>query len=428
MRPATKLAMRRLECARPDAIAGFQERHLRAVVRWASVASPYYRDWFRSNRIDPRSIRTLADLGSLPIVERSELVAYPERFRAYPSRLMWQAHSSGTSGRAVTVYRTPGSSIYEACALERQYRWYGLPSRLRRITLGNSDFAADHPDDPVESVPGAGQLMISSYHLTAETLPAILDAVHAFRPDVVDGWPSSIALLAGLLHDRGERLPLRAILTSSETMRPEQRALMRKVFEGPIVDHYGQTERVVMAGTCEKGSYHVFPDYGIVETIPVPGVPDRWEIFGTPLHNWGFPLLRYRTGDRVGPAPAGLCECGRTFPRLGTVDGRVEDRFVAADGRPLPLPSMVVDDVTGVREVQIAQRAPGRFEVRVAPGDGYDAVRVEKTLRHNVERYFGPGQELGIVVVDAVPRTKAGKVKTAVVENDYPQSLDLAPS
>jgi len=433
MRAATKMSMRRLEYAGPDAIAGFQERRLRALVRWASVASPFYRDWFRSNRIDPRSIRTLADLSSLPIIDRSELVSYPDRFRACPSRLMWKAHSTGTSGRAVTVYRTPGSSIYEACALDRQYRWYGLPSAMRRITLGNSDFAADHPDDPVESVPGARQLLISSYHLTEDTLPAILKAVREFRPDAVDGWPSSIAVLAGLLHDRGERLPLRAILTSSETMRPEQRALMRKVFEGPIVDHYGQTERAAMAGTCEKGSYHVFPDYGIVETIPVSGVPDRWEIVGTPLHNWGFPLLRYRTGDRVGPAPAGPCECGRTFPQLGTVDGRVEDRFVAADGRPLPLPSTVVDDVIGLREVQIAQRAPGRFEVRVVPGDGYDAARVERAIRYNVERYFGQGQELGIVVMDAVPRTKAGKMKTAVVEDDLPELgvpeyTDLTPS
>ncbi|WP_407443770.1 phenylacetate--CoA ligase family protein [Rhodococcus sp. (in: high G+C Gram-positive bacteria)] len=428
MRAATMMSMQHLESADADVVTGFQERRLRALVRWAAVASPFYRDWFRRNGVDPRAIRTLDDLGSLPLIERSALVAHPERFRAYPSRLMWQAHSSGTSGRAVTVYRTPGSSIYEACALDRQRRWYGLPAGMRRITLGNSDFAADHPDDPVESVPGARQLLISSYHLTPTTLPTIMSAVRAFRPDVVDGWPSSIAVLAALLHDRGERLPLRAILTSSEMMRDDQRALMRHVFGGPIVDHYGQTERAAFAATCEKGSYHLFPDYGIVETIPVPGVPDRWEIVGTPLHNWGFPVLRYRTGDRVGPAPAGPCECGRTFPRLGSLDGRVEDRFVTADGRPLPLPSIVLDDVTGVREIQIAQRAPGRFEVRVAPGAGYDAAHVENTLRRNVDRYFGPGQDLTIVAVGAVPRTAAGKLRTAVVEDDLREPMDLSSS
>src|SRR6185312_1271456 len=104
----------------------------------------------------------------------------------------------------------------------------------------------------------------------------------------------------------------------------------------------------------------------------VEGAPDRREIVGTALHNWGYPLLRYRTGDEVGPAPDGPCACGRAFPLLGALDGRAEDNFTAADGRHIPLPSSVVDDLDGVLEAQIAQLAPGRFEVRAVPGAGYD--------------------------------------------------------
>ncbi|KLL95998.1 hypothetical protein NJ76_20340 [Rhodococcus sp. IITR03] len=81
-----------------------------------------------------------------------------------------------------------------------------------------------------------------------------------------------------------------------------------------------------MAGTCEAGTMHIFPDYGIVELEPVPGVPDKWEIIGTPLHNWGFPIFRYRTGDLVGPAPEDGCACGRAFPTLGALDGRSRTR------------------------------------------------------------------------------------------------------
>ena len=147
---------------------------------------------------------------------------------------------------------------------------------------------------------------------------------------------------------------------------------MREVFGGPVVDHYGQTERVAMAGSCEAGGYHHFPDYGIIELLPVPGRTDSWEIVGTPLHNWGFPLFRYRTGDEVGPAPAGPCPCGRAFPLLGRIDGRVEDTFTAADGQPLPLPHTVVKNLVGLREVQVAQLAPGRFEFRLVPTNGSD--------------------------------------------------------
>jgi phenylacetate-CoA ligase len=190
------------------------------------------------------------------------------------------------------------------------------------------------------------------------------------------------------------------------------------VFSGPVIDHYGQTERVMMAGTCEHGRFHVFPDYGIVELSPVPNTESRWELVGTPLHNWGFPLFRYRTGDEVGPAPIQPCPCGRSFPLLGLVDGRVEDSFTAADGRPIPLPSLVIDDLSGVREAQIAQLARGRYEVRVAPAAGFDEPAVEETIRRNIERICGAGQHVTLRIMPRIPRSNSGKLKPSVVEGD----------
>jgi phenylacetate-CoA ligase len=199
-------------------------------------------------------------------------------------------------------------------------------------------------------------------------------------------------------------------------MGDSQRALMREVFVGPIIDHYGQTERVAMAGTCEAGNYHIFPDYGIVELVPA--AEHAWEIVATPLHNWGFPLFRYRTGDTVGPTPAGPCACGRSFPLLGTIDGRVEDAFTAADGRPIPLPHALVKNLTGLREVQAVQRAPGRFEIRIVPGVGFDSTAVAALAHRNVERLVGPGQQVVIQQMTRIPRTARGKLKTAIVLND----------
>ncbi|WP_231869006.1 phenylacetate--CoA ligase family protein [Rhodococcus opacus] len=393
-----------------------QERRLRWLVRLAATGSPFYREWFDSSGVDPRSIRTLDDLRRLPLLQRSDLVERPEDFRVYPRKLMWPAHSSGTSGMAVTTYRTPGSSAFELSILERQWSWFGLPAGSRRVILRGSDFAADQAGTPVKLVPGGRQLLVSSFHLTPESVPDILDAIRAFHPHAVEGWPSSIALLAALVRERGETVPVQAVITSSEVMSRGQRELMSDIFAAPVIDHYGQTERVMMAGECEEGSFHVFPDYAITELLPVEGTQHTWEIVGTPLHNWGFPLFRYRTGDRVGPAVDDACPCGRAFDLLGPVDGRIEDAFTSADGRPLPLPGTVVDDLEGVREVQIAQLAAGRFEIRIVPGARYDADATEARARRNVERLFGPGQELTIRTLTAIPRPSSGKLKPAVVE------------
>jgi phenylacetate-CoA ligase len=399
-------------------IRSFQERRLRLLVRLVAARSPFYKRWFAGSGVDPSSIRGLADLNRLPLVTRADLMASPTDFAVYPPRLMWQAHSSGTSGRPLAVYRTPGSSVYELAVLQRQWGWFALPHDARRVVLRGSDFAADPPYSFTKEIPGNHQLMVSSFHLTAERLPEILRTMRAFEPHAVEGWPSSIALLAALIRDAGEHFPVTAVITSSEMMSPGQRDLMRSVFDGPIVDHYGQTERVAMAGDCEVGNWHVFPDYGILELLDVEGRADRKEIVGTALHNWGSPVLRYRTGDEVGPTPAEPCPCGRSFPRLGALDGRVEDSFMAADGRVIPLPSAVVDDLDGLLEAQIVQLGQGRFEIRIVPGAGFDAEACRARAMRSVDRLFGPGQQVTIRTVDRIPRSSSGKVKAAIVAGD----------
>jgi len=260
-------------------------------------------------------------------------------------------------------------------------------------------------------------MVVSSYSLGTSTLSRLVADIRAFEPQAIEGWPSSIALLASLLRDRGERLPVAAVITSSEVMTTQQTTLMEEVFCAPVIDHYGQTERVTMAGQCQAGGYHLFPDYAITELLPVEGRPGRWEIVGTPLHNWGFPLFRYRTGDEVGQAPRARCPCGRAFPLIGVIDGRVEDAFTSSTGHVLPMPSLILSSLLGVREAQIAQLAPGRFEVRMVPTPTSDLQRLQAQVLHDVERYFGPGQTVTFRVLERIPRSRSGKLKAVVVED-----------
>lgn len=418
MRVAMRRSLDRMAHASPAEITQYQERRLRALVRLAAARSPFYREWFAGAGVDPRTIRTLEDLSRLPLLHRHHLAERSDDFRAYPRQLLWPAHSSGTTGSVVTAYRTPGSSIYELAALERQWGWFGLPRGPRRAVLRGSDFVASRPGAVTMELPAARQLMVSSFHLTPENLPEILAALRRFRPDAIEAWPSSATLLAALLRDAGQRFPVRALITSSEVISAAQHALLREVFDAPVADHYGQTERVSMAGICEAGNYHVFPDYGIVELLPVDGSAQRWEIVGTPLHNWGFPIFRYRTGDEVTAAPPGPCGCGRSFPLLGEVDGRVEDAFTASDGRHVPLPHTLVKTLTGLRETQVVQRAPGCFEVRMVPGTGFDRAATEALARRNIDRIVGPGQTVTFALMDRIPRSQGGKLRPAVVLDD----------
>jgi len=407
-----------LDHAPATVLRDFQDRRLRSMVRWAAARSPFYRDWFAEHRVDPRDVRTVTDLPVLPLIDRSVLLEQgASRFLAYPARLTWPAYSSGTSGHGVVeVRRTPGSSVYELAALQRQWSWFGLRPDVRRLVLREAGADPGPDGSAVQEVPGANQLKVSAYDLGRVDTDRLLADVRAWGPGAVEGWPSAIAALAHLLEERGERLPVGGVITSSEVVPHSQRLLLESVFEAPVIDHYGQTERVSMAGTCEALGYHLFDDYAVTELLGVDGDDlGAREIVGTPLHNWAFPLFRYRTGDTVGQDPAGECTCGRSHQRIGPVAGRAEDRFTAADGRPLPMPSAVFDGVLGLRESQIAQLAPGRFAVRLAMRPGVRTDDVVAEVRGNIDRLFGPGQDLEVTVHDHVPRSPSGKLRPSVV-------------
>jgi len=199
-------SLSRLEWASAEEIRRYQERRLRALVRVAAAGSPFYREWFAKAGVDPASIQTLDDLPRLPLLNRGQLVTEASQFCVYPRRLMWTANSSGTSGQVVTVYRTPGSSAFELSALERQWGWFGVPPKPRSLLLRSNDPDPKRTGVLTREIPGARQLAVSSFRLNREQLPQLLQQIRTFDPQVVEGWPSSITLLASLLREQRERL------------------------------------------------------------------------------------------------------------------------------------------------------------------------------------------------------------------------------
>jgi phenylacetate-CoA ligase len=100
------------------------------------------------------------------------------------------------------------------------------------------------------------------------------------------------------------------------------------------------------------------------------------------------------------------------------VQGRSEDAVRAADGRLVPLPHRVLNDLLGVREAQLVQRRPGDFELRMVPGPGFDADELDRRARRNLERVVGPGQRLTTAVVERIPRQPSGKLRPVLVLPD----------
>ena len=81
-----------------------------------------------------------------------------------------------------------------------------------------------------------------------------------------------------------------------------------------------------------------------------------------------MPLLRYRIGDTAAWA-SGACPCGRAWPRLATVAGRVSDVFVRSDGARIhgEYFTHLFYFLDWVSKFQVVQHTPAHVAVHIVP-------------------------------------------------------------
>ena len=91
---------------RPD-LEKLQLERLRRTLEQAS-RSPFYRESFRRESLNPENVRSLEDLAGFPFTSKADLrSAYPDRMLAVdPVEVVRMHSSSGTTGQATVVYHT----------------------------------------------------------------------------------------------------------------------------------------------------------------------------------------------------------------------------------------------------------------------------------------------------------------------------------
>ncbi len=389
----------------------------------ACHAVPFYQarldNWFASRsggNVDPLEL-----LARVPLLDKQTVRAHNADFRAggLRGRLARSGYTSGTTGTPLRCYRDTASITFENAALWRVFRWGGLELRDKRVMLrGDLVVPTAQREPPYWKLASSRILAMSSYHLTPSTIPLYVDAMRRFGPAAIQAYPSSVALVAQWMVQHGETLPLKCVITSSETLLDAQREHIERAFACPVIDYYGNAERTAMLARCERGAYHALTDYAVTEFVDQGD--GTAEIVGTPLFNLTMPLLRYRSGDGVAlPAPTERCPCGRTFPVTHRPEGRRDVYVLTPDGRRIGRLDHVFKGLTAIREAQIVQPALDRLIIRLVPDADFGPDHEAALIAHTKER-VGPDLSITVERVDALPRTSRGKLQAIVSELDDP--------
>ena len=403
-----------------------QERRFLEIAKIAIETVPHYRDWATENGLSMADFTSLADLKKFPILSKESVRANPERFVSdqvkEPEKLI-KLHTSGTTGSPMTVYCDADTRTHHYAFFSRLRHWFGLKARSRRATLfGRIIMLPENNRPPFWRYDIAqNNLLMSSYHLKKENLGFYYDKLVKYRPDEIIAYPSSIYQLALYIQENNlPRLTPKVVFTTAETLLAYQREVLERAFSAPVIDQYGCTEMAFFVSQCERGTMHSHPEHGLLETIGADGRPVKNQpgtLLATGFVNQSMPLIRYEVGDRASLSSDNAnCACGRIFPIVLGVEGRLDDVIYRKDGTPVGRLDPVFKGGSGIVSAQIKQDCIGNVNVMVVRTGAFGHRELE-WLRQELEKRLGADIAVTIDLVEKIEKQSNGKFKA--VESDF---------
>ncbi len=411
-----------LTAAPAERIEAFQLERIRAIAAHAARHTRFYAERFAEAGIARPEAMTWEQFRGLPCLTREDLRQRHEDLAsdAFAPRERIATATGGTTSSPIPFLLDRESHWRRWGATLAFDAWLGYRPGLRIAYLWGA--RQDAPGKPSWKGRLRGALVSRNRFFPSGLLDeAILDGyareLQAFRPVLLQAYPTPLAIFARHLLQRCIRLTIPALSCTAEPLLPAQRETIRAAFGRAPVNWYGARECGRIATECQRlDGLHVNV-YGLhVELLPLPDMPAEGvgEIVVTDLWNRALPLIRYRIRD-LGRLDAAPCACGRGAPRLRDILGRTADTFVNSRGQRVPgvaFTNRLVTDGRRIEALQLLQHEPRRFEALVVAGPDYDAATPE-WLRSRLAAFLEDDIELTLRPVEAIPREASGKLRVA---------------
>lgn len=248
---------------------------------------------------------------------------YREIERGLQDKRFEYESTSGTTSGPMTVIMEEGwwnaqtERAYLASPILRQF--VGRPYRKCVLApVGCSSNLCPYEDHPFPHryFDGTVYLNLSSdpFAFPEAEWDRIVRELQATKPEVIEGEPVYLSLLARATQKRGVRVPsVKAVILTYGKASLQHSRRIAEVFPAPQVDLYGSTEAgYLFVGEAFKDDSRVIDANAFIELVPWRAdLPDVSQIYVTTRDREAMPLLRYHTGDIVQKFPTGFRLLGR---------------------------------------------------------------------------------------------------------------------
>lgn len=385
------------------------EKRFLEIFNKAFTSSAYYRNLCKSvgvTSID--DIKHIEDIVKLPILTKDMLKKHGKELLTCKEKGLIKNHTSGTTGTPLTVYQDWKSvwkeQAYFVCYRKRCGYNYGEPMVSLRGNLTR--------DEIYLKIHVSNTLFLSSYNINSKTAETYHRLIEKHHPKAIEGYPSSLYSLALVLKDKGLECHIPVAFTSSETLFDYQRKLIEKIFHAQVYDHYGTTERTIrLEESFDHNGYFEDPGYGIEEYYDD-------HIISTSLINDVFPLIRYKTDDRI-VLKEGINKSSQGFiDNAGGIErvvGRTDDILVCKDDSMVTRVDFI-EEGEHIKACQWIQNEKGKLEIRIAPDEEFTNKDVDFVIEETLKRCGHGNMDIRTKVcsMDEMIFSKRGKFKLIV--------------
>lgn len=389
--------------------------------QYATEHVPYYRNLVNNGEIDRAKIKSISDIDKLPILSKEKVRKNTDLFISdkFNKNDLISINTSGTTGKTMSIYVSKESRRYAYAFFSRFKKWAKIDGHGKNITFAGRTFISPDCKSPPFWRKNIilNNYLFSSYHLTQNNLRHYIDSLNKIRPLYIDSYPSALYTLAKYAKKNNQRVVSpKAIITSSETLLESQRELIQEVFKCKIYDQYGSAEQVVFVSQCEKGKYHVNPEYGYIECLNDDGEPvatgEPGKLVCTGFTNSAMPLIRYDIGDTAIFSDE-VCSCGRHFPVIKKIIGRKDDVLIMEDGREVGRLDPVFKGLHSIKEAQIIQTDYANIILKIVPDEDFEKKDVNSVVLE-LKKRLGSNVSVDVDIVEEIKRTKSGKFRSVI--------------
>lgn len=321
--------------------------------------------------------------------------------------------TGGTGGNPLKMYLPKDRYIIELATMHTLWENVGFKHDVRAV-IRNKKLPKniDYVINPITK-----EVIFDAFRVNDIYFKKIYDVIKKYKIAFIHAYPSfSYEFFRFIISNNLDFSFIKAFLSGSENVYEYQKEFFKK-HKMNFYNWYGHSEKLVLGGYC-KGSdyYHIEPTYGYFELIDEQGNPITepgkvGEIVGTTLHNFGMPLIRYRTDD-FAEYVGDYCEhCNRHVTLIKNIKGRRNgSKIYGADGSITTTTALNFHDdlYIYIAGLQYVQNEKGKIEILIIRGENFDDSH-HKRITEYYKSKFSSNTLIQIKYVDKLIRKPNGK-------------------